>query len=343
VQDGDCNDCTPYMNPGAFDFFDGIDEDCNQIVDDEPTQCDVGIGEDAVDAMDAAKSFGLCRQTTADAKGTAKTWGVISARYVYPDGTTASKAPKDMFNCIGGGEGQPPNPKSHGVLTAFGTNVKPRHGESMVALSSGIARSGAVEDSPGGAKMCTHSGMPAGFPVASTNCPNHSVDKSGEAYDGIALELVIRVPTNARSLFYDFNFFAYEFPSFVCGQYNDYFVAVLQPHHQGSGPNDNISFDSQGNPVSVNNALLEVCDPGVYGGKTFACPFGNAELTKTGFEGKGATGWLQTNASVTPGEVITLRYAIWDSGDELYDATVLLDHFHWDLAEIPPSTVRPPK
>ncbi|HQP34260.1 MAG TPA: hypothetical protein PLI95_03750, partial [Polyangiaceae bacterium] len=41
VEQGDCNDCTPLMNPGAYDYpGDGIDEDCNEVDDDEPSGCD---------------------------------------------------------------------------------------------------------------------------------------------------------------------------------------------------------------------------------------------------------------------------------------------------------------
>ena len=91
----------------------------------------------------------------------------------------------------------------------------------------------------------------------------------------------------------------------------------------------NSAFDQDGNPISVNNSLLQVCDPGTYKGKTFTCPLGNSTLSGTGFEGHAATGWLTTQTDVVPGKEITLRFAIWDSGDGALDSTVLIDDFSW--------------
>ncbi|MBI5534992.1 MAG: putative metal-binding motif-containing protein [Deltaproteobacteria bacterium] len=344
VNDGDCNDCTALMNPGAYDYVDGVDENCDGEIDNDGGDCDQGLAIEGNDAMDAARSMGLCRVAKPGATGKDKTWGVISAKYVYPDGSTSSKAPGTYVGCQGsGGEGAPPNPLSHGILPTFGANLVTRQGQSMVALSSGVAREGVNGNSPGGAVMCTRSKVPPGFPTPSTNCPGQTVDPDSNANDGMALEIVLRVPSNAKAFSYDFDFYTYEFPGWVCDAYNDYFVALLLPPHAGSGPNNNISFDSANNPVSVNNALLEVCTPGKYGGKQFACPMGTDELKGTGFDAAGATGWLQTTAAVVAGEEITLRFAIWDSVDEMADATVLLDNFRWEVEELPPGTIRPPK
>jgi len=45
----------------------------------------------------------------------------------------------------------------------------------------------------------------------------------------------------------------------------------------------------------------------------------------------GATGWLNMTGNVTPGEVMTLRFAIWDTADEIFDSVVLLDDFQWSV------------
>jgi hypothetical protein len=104
----------------------------------------------------------------------------------------------------------------------------------------------------------------------------------------------------------------------------------------------NISFDSQGNPVSVNNSLLEVCGcPGnppsscFAGGKTFTCSLGNTDLIGTGFGfdsgggDHGSTSWLQTKAPVEPSTEVTIRWAVYDSGDGVLDTTTLIDNWKW--------------
>jgi hypothetical protein len=346
VAEGDCNDCTPLMNPGAFDYVDGVDEDCDGIKDNEPLDCDQGLAVDATDPMDAAKALGLCRIALENAVGKDRTWGVLSARYLFPDGSATSGTPKNFgVNCTGtGGQGAPPNPLSHGIVPSFGQAVVPRQGGGILLLSSGVARSGFNGDSPGGAHMCTKSGMPSGYPIASSAaCPNQDIDDQPIAYDGIALELRIRAPSNAKSFVFDFDFYTYEYPDFVCSRYNDFFVALMSPAPAGAGVGGNVCFDAQGNPVSVNNGFLEACIPGTHGGKSFTCPLGISELEKTGFDGRGATGWLQTSGPIAAGAEFTVRFAIWDMGDDAYDSTVLLDDFHWELDELPPSTVRPPK
>jgi hypothetical protein len=325
---GDCNDCSAAMNPGAFDFpGDGVDEDCNGQKDDEPVACDTGLPAGG-DAVAAAKAMGLCRMQQG------ASWGLVSARWAFPDGTTASQG-GGFFGTTCAQGGEPPNAQSHGILGGFGPQVKPREGQSLVALSSGVARAGTNGDSPGGGEMCTQSNTPPGFPVASNSCGFIPIPPSGQANDAIALELVIKTPTNAHQLSFDFDFYTYEFPGYVCSEYNDFFVALLQTKHpmnpQWLG---NVSFDSQGNPVSVNNGLVDVCDgPQNAGGKNFACSLGNKELIGTGFEGHAATSWLQTKAGVEPGETITLRFAVWDAGDEVLDSTVLIDNFGWDVDE----------
>jgi hypothetical protein len=164
--------------------------------------------------------------------------------------------------------------------------------------------------------------------------------------DGVALQLTIRVPTNAKSLSFDTNFFTVEFPDYICSTYNDTFVVMMSPK-VASLPDGNIAFDSAGNPISVNNALLQVCTPQTAGGKTFTCPLGAGPLSGTGFEEKNndgphaATGWLTTTAPVETdaGKNITLLFTVWDSSDGNLDSTVLIDNLTWQFT--PPTSMIP--
>ncbi len=286
---GDCNDCTNQMNPAAYDYpNNGIDEDCNGTADDEPAGCDtqtvdIGYGDPVV----AAQVIGICRQASGSS------WGLVSAKYVKADGT-------DGMNDL-----------SHGLLPNFGPNVMPREGSNLLELSSGTARRPGDPgfQSPGGAEMLTASSTPPGFPKDSPACPGVQTANDNIANDPAALELVIKAPSNANSLKFDFDFYTYEFPIYVCTAYNDFFVALVSPAPPNA-QSGNVSFDSQGNPVSVNNGFLEVCPPQNAGGKNFPCALGTAQLQDTGFDEPldngphAATGWLNTTAPIAPGQTI---------------------------------------
>ena len=62
------------------------------------------------------------------------------------------------------------------------------------------------------------------------------------------------------------------------------------------------------------------------------CPLSAAQSRRVG----GGTGWLNMSGNVTPGEVITLRFAIWDTSDQYMDSTVLLDNFEWSAQAAEP-------
>lgn len=273
--------------------------------------CDAGLAVDTNDPLEAAAALGICG-------------GVTDAQWVLPDGAVP---PVDPDYDLG-----------HGLLDGFGPNVNPQEGNLLLGLSSGSARQPTDPgyQSPQDFDKGYSCGHPTGFPKESPACPGVT---TGEPHDGAALELTLQVPPTAQGLSFDFNFYTYEWPQYICSAYNDFFVAILDPLPAGQ-TDGNISFDSQGNPVSVNNSLLEVCDcaggpPCVTGGKTFNCSLGAAELLGTGFgvdtEGTdhAATGWLRTTAPVAPGTTITLRFGIYDSGDGILNSSVLLDNFRW--------------
>jgi hypothetical protein len=104
----------------------------------------------------------------------------------------------------------------------------------------------------------------------------------------------------------------------------------MEPIPQGLA-DANIAFDQDGNPISVNNSMLQVCTPRNAGGKDFPCPLGPDLLDDTGFGGNAGTGWLTTTAPVKAGSEITLTFAIWDTGDTDRDSTVLIDDFKFSI------------
>lgn len=293
---GDCNDCDANANPDAVEVTgDGADENCNGAIDEPPAPCDASIAIGDTDPLQAAAAIDLCQPSDGNR------WGVVSASYLRA-----------------GGQPAPPGLQT-GILDGFGPNVQPRLGARMLALSSGHARS-AQQPNPCGFLTCVMSGPgapPPGFPQDVPNCPG-----APNINDDVALEVVLRAPSNATGYSFDFTFYTFEYPEWVCSDYNDQFIALIDPAPAGS-IQGNISFDSQTNPVSVNIAHFDVC-PG--------CAQGTTQLEGTGFgqwNDAGATGWLVTTAPVGGGETFTMRLVIWDTGDQALDSTVLIDNFQW--------------
>ena len=354
--DGDCNDCDVNANPGAIEVMittpvgDGgiptpADEDCDGMVDNVAPTCDDALALADVDPNNAAKAIDLCQTTTASpADKKDRKWGVLSSKYIGADGVS-SRTPALQV----------------GLLEKFGMSVKARLGKSMLGLSSGFMRAqgqaGTCANilSPRSCVNTTNGPPPAGFPQPVPGCP---VDAT--IHDDIAFEVKLRSPTNATGYKFNFKFYTYEFPEFICSTFNDQFVALASPAPKGA-INGNISFDSKNNPVSVNIAFFDVCDPSSISvfGKSSAnkpptpnpyCPSGKTDLIGTYMDGTaniyyaGATSWLQTSAPIQGGEDVTIRFAIWDTGDHNLDSTVLVDAFEWiaNGGTVKVGTVKPP-
>ncbi len=326
-EDGDCNDCDPNANPNAIEVIadpgsmtDPADEDCDGAVDEPFEPCDDGLALDSVDPYEAARALDLCQLA-----GDGADWGVVSALYVNADGTPA----RPTVNV--------------GLLPKLGDHLVPRAGSTMLGLSSGHARDPSQPDNCGGLACGIKNGgvAPPGFPQPVPGCVTPS-----DINDDVALEVVLRPPSNALGYAFDFAFFSSEFPRWVCTGFNDQFVVLADPAPRGS-VNGNVAFDDEGHPVSVNLTHFDHCDP--VGIADYAlqcvgpcpsppdpyCPHGPELLAGTGFDvwtapGRaGSTGWLTTTAPITPGEALRIRFAIWDAGDSALDSTVVIDHVRW--------------
>lgn len=140
----------------------------------------------------------------------------------------------------------------------------------------------------------------------------------GSANDYTELRFILQVPPDVTSMSYDFAFFSVEYPDYYQSAFNDMYIGWLESE-KWTG---NISFDQQGHPISLNAGFLDFKDD----------PSGNNPIPQ--FQGTcmrqhAGTNWLQTTAGVSPGETITVVFAIMDLSDSILDSYVFLDNFKW--------------
>lgn len=297
--------------------------------------CDDDLAIDG-DAAAFAKALGLCQR----ASESGPEWGLIEIDFRHHIGTNV-EAPADF---------------QHGILPRFGSVLVPREGQRLGVLSTGYAR----EYDDDTAQHPFDEGKGSGLGVGEV--PDEFGGFDADAYDLVNVRMRIRVPSNAHGLSFDFDFHTGEWPSYVRSEYNDRFIVWLTDAAHPNGTN--ISFDSQNRPVTVNLGFFDRCVDDVPTGcaaedsdiRQSDCPAGPGELAGTGFDLRndgcggppgdvtrgGATGWLTTKTKVTPGEIITLEFAIWDEFDANRDSLVLLDHLRWEADDVTPGTTRPP-
>ncbi len=370
--DGDCCDrydqCSKpeLVNPGAIENAgNNLDDNCNGLLDGADTldvsSCDEALGPRVTDPMDWARTLGLCRATTESSRS----WGVISAELLLADGKP----------------GVPPNSAS--IRPVFGT-IAPQEGSRLAVFATDVA-SDKVQTNPGlsdstmqttadisacDAGSCIRDWLMSARPgvkqagklPASAGCNEATEQKL--ANDSVMLKLRIRAPTNAKSFRLRSRFFSLEYPEFVCSQFNDQMVLLIDtPGATVGNPVDkNLMTYSAGAdagvwPVGINLAagtpLFQVCqsrleaptcwDESV---SSLSCAQGPGELAQTQFAASmsggcvegGGTVWMGTRGNVKPGQVFELRAAVWDVGDHILDSLILLDDFEWFVEEVEPGT-----
>ena len=152
------------------------------------------------------------------------------------------------------------------------------------------------------------------------------LDVGGGAFDYAEMRIVAEVPGGASSFSYDFAFFSTEYPEYFGQPYNDMYIAWLESE-EWTG---NVSFDEQGNPISLNAGFLDYKDDSA----------NLPEFDGTCIKQHGATKWLTSTASVKPGEKITVVLAIFDLSDNILDSYVFIDNFQWGCeGGAPPTTI----
>lgn len=337
------------VNPGAFEYAGNmVDDDCDGTVDNFLPACDAGLVSNSNNSDDYARAIDLCQFTTLNPPDPAdRNWGVITTGLHLATGAGAPAA------------------DSRALRPGFGSVIVPEFGSRIAVLSTGRAAdtndaAPAFAAFQEGQSMGTTSGFPADWYAANgnslPNAPGCVAPAGNTAFNPVMFTADIRVPTNAQSFSVMMYFFSAEYPEYVCTAFNDFFVTLVTSG--GANPADgNIAIYDDGVnqwPVGVNildaaNGLFTQCSNGAIsqcglGGNYAGCVNTN-ELAGTGFDTMGqtvsscgyngrhggGTGWLQMNGNVTPGEVMTIRFVIWDTSDQIFDSLVLLDDFQWSV------------
>ncbi|MEM6995257.1 MAG: choice-of-anchor L domain-containing protein, partial [Myxococcota bacterium] len=140
--------------------------------------------------------------------------------------------------------------------------------------------------------------------------------QGGAANDYTEVRIQATVPPTSNSLSYDFAFFSTEYPFYFGSAFNDMYIGWLESESWTG----NVSFDNQGNPISLNAGFLDFRDDG----GTMA-----PELAGTCMKRHAGTRWLSSTAPVTPSEEITLVLAVFDLSDSILDSYVFIDNFGW--------------
>ncbi len=256
-----------------------------------PGPCDDGLTLTESQAINFAKALGICKTSSGGSD-----WGLVSANLIRANGTVI------QIN------------EQFGIMENFGANNSTHNGSRMVVMSTGRARTPNDPNSCGSSSCSgTGPGTPfTGIPVAVPGCALGS-----DINDDVGIVLKLIAPPNATGFAIDHSFFTFDYPEFVCTSFNDQFVILVTPAPAGA-VNGHVALDSLSNPISVNSVLLQGTNSSL--------------LTGTGFNSwsdGASTGWLQTTVPVTGGSTITLKFLIYDVGDDASDSSVLIDNFIW--------------
>lgn len=186
--------------------------------------------------------------------------------------------------------------------------IKPRLGNSVVLLSTGIAGAGLDGLEP-------------------TPEPGKDFDLPGVDGDAVTLQLILRVPANANRLSFQYNFLSTESPEFVQTIFNDTFSVQFtdssgQRDFTLSSVNDSRFFEASDSHAKGTGFDLYADEPA-----------GLDSLFGGLFPDAGLTDFQVFSVDVVPNSQVQLTFAIQDNGDGVADSAVVLDALQFSAIE----------
>ncbi|MBI3185057.1 MAG: putative metal-binding motif-containing protein [Myxococcales bacterium] len=362
---GDCDDTRASINPGVAELFNQLDDNCDGKVDNKApgNDFDKDLTPFPQDCNDEEPLVGPLAIEVAGDGVDNNCDGQVDEAAGTCDAQATSVTPADFARVLGmcsfvtGSQFIAGDASARGIRTKFGSQWVPKQGSKMALLTTGKALD--KFDSSTYSPQDGHDfSQSTAHPLyAPPKCATPS--STPTANDMSEVRFTLKVPQNAKSFSYQFNFFSAEYPEFVCTAFNDRFIAILEsdgldktklPPGQcvatAQRPTCNISYDANGQVMSINNGFFDVCISASGPGWSNTCTKPVSLLDKTGYEEAdpsflqpnrivgGATGWLTTKAPVKPGETMTLRFIIFDEGDGILDSAVLIDNFKWEATAV---------
>ncbi|MEZ4268210.1 MAG: MopE-related protein [Myxococcota bacterium] len=356
---GDCDDTNPALGAIAKELCDGIDNNCNLLVDegcddDGDGYCDAAmtvVGSPAVcplgpgDCLDYSPTVHP-GAVEIDANGIDDDCDGVKGGEVQsgPPGTkncpavclgnTVDAALCAMDLCypdlVSSAKWQSPTNSNLAnawqAIAHYGNtnnDLKPYAGPSYLLMGTGKWTDKLHEGQPG---------------LGGGGATDVYAKDSFTIYDAAEFSVDLVAPAGATGFSLDYIFMSAEYEEWIGSQFNDRFYIVLTGSKTTGGKKTVINSTDCSSPnsysdgtdpatgkkfcyIAINTAFSESC----WNVKTNISGTGH----QCGLTGGSSTGWLTTTWPIQAGETMNLTFHIHDTSDDDYDSTVLLDNFQW--------------
>ena len=353
---GDCDDASPSLGPLHAEDCDGIDNNCNLLVDEgcdddgdgycdwdlvitnpPPAACPNG-GGDCYDYSNLVHpgaqeipSDGLDNDCDGIKQGESDSPLVPDCTGKPCLGATLDAALCALDICyagivLGKSVSSTTGADTTGAWEAIShlgnatNDLAPFYGSSYLVMASGYVASSSSH----------HDMLPGNFggsdPFASDG---YNIN------DAVEIKVTMAAPPGVTGFSIDYIFMSQEYEEWIGSQFNDKFYIILNAPQTTGGQNTVINFTQCSDP----NSYWDYVDNGqkwcfIAINTAFSEPCFNpmTDISGTGYECSAdgsSTGWLTTTWTIQAGEVFTLTFHIHDTSDQVFDSAVVMDNFQW--------------